>query len=260
MNILSIYFSGTNNVKYINDLIKQGISKEHRVDEIRITDNGVEPSNYVFSNYDLFILGAPVYVEVYPKIFTDFIKTNLKDISGKKIILYQSASHENPPAISELYKFFVKNNEIVCMSGFAMINNFYMSGTFKYTDDEVRKLKFKVCENKVSEIVKVINGEQKSFIDYQVNINRYRVGRFIYNLLEKGYLRKYAIKNFSSSSECTACGVCKRECPSSNIEVDKIGKSIKYDNNCVACMRCIHICPNDAIYYRNEKIQKMNMF
>lgn len=259
MNILSIYFSGTNNTKYIADELKRKCGNNNKFDEIRIGNDNFDIGNVIFANYDLFILGSPVYVEVFPKIVVNFIKDNLKDISNKKIVLYQTAASEKPPAMYELYNFFDKTNNIVVMTHIEMTNNFYLSGMFEYTEDDVRERLIENCNEKINKMVEVINGENDKFIDYEINKSKYKFGRFVYNAIDSVYLKRYAKRCFSSSNDCTGCSLCKNECPTNNIEVSKDNKNIMFSNKCACCMRCIQICPANAILYKNEKIRKMKM-
>ncbi len=259
MNILSIYFSGTNNTKYVNDKIKEKAKNYSKFDVINIGDTVEDLSTYVFSSYDLIIVGAPVYVEVFPRIFTDFIKNHLANITDKKIIIYQTAGSENPPAIYEMYKFFADKNEIVGLVAIEMPNNFYLNGMFAPTSDEERKTILEKCDAQIENIVEVVNGEKDKYISAKLLKNRYRMGRIVYNSLENVYLKKYAKKNFSSSQSCCGCGVCKNECPTNNISVSKEEKTISFGKECAACMRCINICPFDAILFKGSLPQKYEM-
>jgi len=57
-------------------------------------------------------------------------------------------------------------------------------------------------------------------------------------------------KNFWVDEKCNACGVCKKICPSNNIQISNDGKHT-WKNNCQACYGCFHWCPNSAIQYNN---------
>lgn len=259
MNILSIYFSGTNSAKYVNDCIKHKCDEKHKFDVLNLGNPAVDISNFVFSKYDLFIIGGPIYIEVYPNILTHFVKKYLNMVENKKIILFQCAGSENPSGIYQLYKFFYKrNNDIVGMTSFEMPNNFYMNGMFKSTESEkIFKIK-EDAEYKINQLCEVIDNKKDKFCDCKLLKNRYYLGRFIYTLSNVPYLKRYAKSHFNSDNDCTGCSICKKECPTRNIEVDVKNKSISFGKNCAACMRCIHICPNGAILYKKSKIEKMN--
>lgn len=261
MNILSIYFSGTNNTKHINDLIKSKLNLENiNFKEINVNNTKNDYSNIVFNNYDLYIIGAPVYVEVFNSYFVNFIKKNLQYGQNRKVILYQTSANGGPSALYGLNEYLLKCGYNVCaLVSFKMINNFYMSGTFKYTEEDVRPELLEVVHEKTDKIIEVINNESDAYFDIIPSKKRYYIGKTVYKMLEKSYLQKYAKKHFSGSNDCTACGVCKNNCVTNNIEVSKSTKTIKFGKNCTACMRCIHICENQAILFDDKKIRKLNM-
>lgn len=258
MNILSIYFTGSNSTKYVTDSIKNKCSNYHNIDEINIGDRSTYLSNNAFDKYDMFIIGGPIYIEVYPKILVNFIKKNLVSIENKKIILFQCAGGEKPPGMYELFKFLSKKNKVVGMTSFEMPNNFYMNGMFEYTEDYERSKQIKKANYKISKLCQVINGEKDKFCDYKLEPKKYYICRILYNILDGVYLKTYAKVHFNSGICCTGCSVCKKQCPTNNIKVDKTKKTISFGKNCTACTRCIHICPFEAILYKNKKIRKMN--
>lgn len=261
MNVLSIYFSGTNNTKYVNDLIKSKLNLENiNFKEINVTNPKSDYSNIIFNKYDLYIIGAPVYIEVFNSYFVNFIKKNLQDGQNRKVILYQTAASDAPPAVYGLKEYLTKHGYNVCsLVSFKMINNFYMSGTFKYTEEDVRPELLEVVDEKVEKIIEIINNKTDTYFDIIPSKKRYLIGKSVYKMLEKSYLEKYAKKHFSGNHNCTACGACKNNCVTNNIEVSKKDKTIKYGKNCTACMRCIHICENEAILFDGKKIRKLNM-
>lgn len=58
-------------------------------------------------------------------------------------------------------------------------------------------------------------------------------------------------KPFHATDACTACGLCRRECPLGNIVADGDGKP-RWGNRCALCLRCYHICPARAVAYGKE--------
>ncbi len=259
MNILSVYFSGTNNTKHINDVIKLNVNNEHKFDELRIGCD-IDVNSFVLSNYDLLIIGSPIYVGVYPKIFTKFIYDNFKEVENKKIVLYQTSGSDNPAGIYEMNKFFEEKNDVVGLVSFCMANNFYLNGMFAQTEAEDRKRFTQKNEEQSKYIADFINGDIKTLEKVSLNKTGYKIGRFAYNILNGPYLKKYAYKDFSSGEKCVGCGVCEKECPTNNINVSRINKSVDFGKKCATCLRCINICPHSAILYKGKEHDKFEMF
>ncbi len=53
-------------------------------------------------------------------------------------------------------------------------------------------------------------------------------------------------KQFQTKN-CNQCGICSRNCPVHNIQIDKEGPA--WQGNCEACLRCFNICPQEAILF-----------
>lgn len=67
-----------------------------------------------------------------------------------------------------------------------------------------------------------------------------------------------------ASSTCHQCGLCARRCPVQAIPLDNPQEIIK--GQCISCMRCVHICPQQArkcssikIKMASQKLQKQCM-
>ena len=55
-------------------------------------------------------------------------------------------------------------------------------------------------------------------------------------------------KFFYIKSGCTRCGKCADNCPNRNIVMNE--KSVSFMRRCGLCMRCIYLCPQNAVYIR----------
>jgi ferredoxin len=67
-----------------------------------------------------------------------------------------------------------------------------------------------------------------------------------------------------ASSTCHQCGLCARRCPVQAIPLDNPQEIMK--GQCISCMRCVHICPQQArkcssikIKMASQKLQKQCM-
>lgn len=59
------------------------------------------------------------------------------------------------------------------------------------------------------------------------------------------YGRFYFAKIFIASTDCDACRLCEKKCPTSSIKIIDGRPFWKY--TCESCMRCINLCPHKAI-------------
>ncbi len=262
MKVLSIFFSGTNNTKYIADEIANKLNKVDgniTIDSVNITNVTCE-ANIEIEKYDMYIIGGPVYVEVLPHRLMEFVKRNFIKSNNKRVVLYSTAASNTPPALYGLNKYLInKGFQIDVCVNFTSYNNYYMSGRFPYTKIEEREKIIKNISDKIDEVVDVILNKEKSYIEQgTLNKSRYYTGAIVYSMIKNSFIKKYALKNFNSSLKCTGCGKCEIECPSNNISVNKVDKNISFSKKCYACTRCIHICPFKAIQYKGKDIKKYN--
>lgn len=66
-----------------------------------------------------------------------------------------------------------------------------------------------------------------------------------------------AFTGFYADQTCNQCGLCGQNCPVNNIYLE--GNEIKFDDNCMLCMRCYSYCPNQAIQM-NEKTKNKKKY
>ncbi len=49
--------------------------------------------------------------------------------------------------------------------------------------------------------------------------------------------------------------MCVRNCPKGNIIFENGG--VVFHSNCILCLRCIYICPSNAIVYKEKRIDQI---
>lgn len=260
MNILSIYFSGTNSTAYFANQIQNEVNKtkQHSITTIDITNDTVDLSSISLEGYDMYIIGGPVYIEVLPHKLTNFVKSTFNNGNNKKVILYFTAAGKTPPALYGLHKHLTKHNyDVIGLINNVLSNNFYMSGRYPYTTEDELKARISTCNHTIDKVMDLINGNVKSYTPATMESFRYYTGALVYKLCQNSYLKPYARKNFSSSDKCVGCKICVNNCPTSNITIDN--NKLTFHNNCYCCTRCIHICPKHAILYNGNPVLQMNM-
>ena len=85
-------------------------------------------------------------------------------------------------------------------------------------------------------------------------------GRFpwIKTAIVRPYFNRFCTspKPFHSSDACTRCGLCARTCPMDNIAMTGADGKPAWDNECMLCTRCYHICPTHAVEYGRQTAGK----
>ncbi|WP_027626649.1 EFR1 family ferrodoxin [Clostridium lundense] len=241
------YFSGTGNTKWIGDRFKESFSRR----KIEVDLANIESiEEFEIDNYDFMILGTPIYAELEPKIVDDFIEKLPVNKNNMKVIIYSTQAAKTASAVSILkLRLEKKGYKIMSESMFQMSNNYYF-GVGKKTE----KHTFNVIKENA---IKQVNGVVKSFINNKntrVHLNYFRIaGAKISSKIYRKLLPKMS-KNFTSTEECIKCGLCLRNCPKGNITFEN--SVAVFHSKCMLCMRCIHICPVNAIRYKGKMIEQ----
>lgn len=74
---------------------------------------------------------------------------------------------------------------------------------------------------------------------------------FFRPFVHKHYDKYRSTKNFKVSDSCIACGQCQKDCPVSAIQIQE-GKPTWIKAHCDNCLKCLHLCPVEAINYGDE--------
>lgn len=74
-----------------------------------------------------------------------------------------------------------------------------------------------------------------------------------------GLTSKYGLFRLQISDKCITCGACFKNCPAGSINL----KNKKIDNElCIRCLKCVSVCPKQAIgygFYKNKKEEKFSL-
>lgn len=238
-----IFFSGTGNTRYIARLFKERFKNEG----VNIDLIDIQKYEKLEKEYDLYIIGTPIHVDMPVKILVDWIKENIPE-GNSKCIVYHTLANDNYISNKTGLAKIMKNKgyNVVINEYIGMPNNYYHT-FFKSESDEVIKEKLESAPSRVSKIVNDFYSENRAEIEYKkdsVAIKLVYDGFLLYS-------KKYPKRNFSvDASKCINCKICEDECPTKNISMDN--KKITFFNKCIGCEKCIHRCPTNAILYKNK--------
>ncbi|MCD7948533.1 MAG: EFR1 family ferrodoxin [Oscillospiraceae bacterium] len=235
MNCSVVYFSPTNSTKKIVDLIAQDIAAD--ITYFDITNYTTNIENLVFGKKDFVMIGIPVYSGRVPRLVTD----TLSSMHGNETPITLIATFGNrhyDDALLEL-KTIVQANGFVAIAAAAFATEHSVVQKFgagRPDDEDIKAI------HQFAELVKnKINAwDNASHTDLNVKGNpKYRKYQSI------------PIKPHTTSS-CTKCGLCAKNCPAGAIPMDRPKKTDK--SKCITCMRCIRYCPQKARgFYSIEK-------
>lgn len=227
------YFSGTGNCLQVSreiatkmsncEIVPMGSSKEYNL------RNEYDSVGFVYPTY---FLGIPLKVKEFVS------KLNL--MSNKKTYFYAittcGAFFGN--ALSQLENLLNKKN-ILLNYGVKLV----MFSNYVIMYDMSKKVKEKT--NKSDKNLALIVENIKKRISNKIRHSN-AIIEWYYNMRAKKI--PMMDKNFTVSSSCISCGICRDVCPVENIEI--VDNKPNFKNHCEQCVACIQFCPKKSINYK----------
>jgi len=245
--ILTLYFSGTGNTKYIaerfsNEMGSVCLSIE---DEVNFTSE--------IKNHDIITFCYPIYGSRVPRNMREFAARHMSDLSGKKIIIFVTQalfSGDGARVFTDM--FWDGSVEVIYAEHFFMPNNINNVPVLrksseraikKYVTRADAKL-LNVCDDIKNGIVKKrgfsrcsqILGNVQGLL-WQGNSKELEPGKKSVEERLKTRVKIY--------DNCTSCELCVKICPVKNFTNEE--NVVIPKGNCVVCYRCINQCPQKAI-------------
>ena len=114
---------------------------------------------------------------------------------------------------------------------------------FELDTDEVAHGKIAEARTRTAQIARCV--EQKSWA-WEVHEGAFPYSKtyVVWPFFEKVVI---SAKGFSADPTCVACGRCVQVCPMDNVRL--VDGRVEWGSNCIHCMACLHACPKEAIQY-----------
>ncbi len=245
--MLTLYFSGTGNSKYIAKYFSKIMGCQH----YSIEEN-VDFINLIRTN-DKIAFCYPIYGSCVPLIMREFIMKYKSYLNGKKIIIFCTQllfSGDGARVFTDLLKGI--SYTVIYAEHFNMPNNICNFFLFPIASKEkiekyiinVQHKVDKTCDNIKNGIIK-----KRGF-----NIFSKYLGLFCQRFYFHSFEEK-AKKDVKITVDCILCAKCIRICPMKNLKL--INNRIEQNGNCMLCYRCVNMCPKKAItVFIHSKVKK----
>lgn len=253
MEISIVYFSGTGNTRFISDKLKDKLEQygKNSVETIPV-EKAMTEQTALWDNKILGI-GFPVYDLMPPEPILTFINTlQTQKTPGKSFVFSTYTSYPldaNTYIINALNKkgFYVNSQQTFKTPG---------AVTYFYANPSNPLIKKEACFAKGINLH--IEQYAQSILENIKNPPpalqpKHHPLRKLHQARSRLLIGNLFYRNLRTNSSCTACGLCAKHCPESNLEVTGSRLIIKKPNNCLRCMRCIQLCPVDAINFTSSR-------
>lgn len=231
------YFSGTGNTYHMVKLIGNRL-KQHGYE---IIYENIEYGNKEqFNDAALHIFSYPIYAFGTPSIVLRYLK-NLKLANGCKASVICSCVEFEGQSLTHVTKLLKKKGYDVFLTDVGIYPHNWTQ-IANPIDKKKQNQVFECTDKRIIELTdKIVNSE--------VNIKKCNIFNLIWSwmvfLLFSVIGRRILGKVFKADNSCIACQKCIKVCPIKAIKLKK-GKP-KWNWKCENCQRCINICPNNSI-------------
>lgn len=235
-----IYFSGTGNSRYVANVINSSIDDE-MVSMNDLLKTGIRKP---LVSEKPFVFVTPTYGWRIPRIASNFIHET--DFSGNdKVYFVMTCGDGTGNAAGYARKLCAAKNLIFMGLASVIMPENYIA-MFKVPDKAQAEAIIAKAEPGIHSIADYIkNGQQLPSESVTL------ADRFLSSVVNPIFYRFIvSAKGFYAIDKCVACGKCVRLCPLSNIRLLE-GKP-QWGKECTHCMACICGCPEEAIEYKNE--------
>jgi len=239
-NIRIDYYTGTGG----SELIAKLLADKLKNDNLNVEINRIYRANiYDIKKLetDYYILIFPVHSFCAPKPIYEWVehlsgnqcKTAVISVSGGGNIITNSACRCKTVKMLKKRNFNVIYEEMVRMP-----NNWMKAPDEKKYTSILSKL-----PNKIEDIAQSVISEKRGkeiiyWIDYLVSA---------FGELEKNVTYKFG-NGINVLDTCSGCGLCAKNCCSSNIQTDSdLRNKPKFGNRCDMCLGCVYNCPQKAL-------------
>lgn len=234
--MLMLYFSGTGNSRYIANLFSQKTGAEcYSIEEKMDFRKAIEAHETLAFCY-------PIYGSYVPRIMREFVATYTDKLKDKKVIIFCTQlmfSGDGARVFTDLLP--EGYGEVIYAEHFNMPNNICNVNLFRVRNGEETKRYIKIAQKKMEHVVQDLNKgkiKKRGFNKVSHYLGKSQ-SAFWPEVEERS---KASVK---VDEDCIQCNKCVKLCPMKNLKLED--NAIQQKNNCILCYRCVNACPKKAI-------------
>lgn len=235
--MLTLYFSGTGNTRYIathfaKKMNHEAFSIEEDLDFVSL-----------ISSHETITFCYPIYTSDVPFIMKRFVKTHLHLLQNKNLIILCTQlffSGDGARVFTDLLKDITYS--VIYAEHINMPNNICNLWVLPLAKEKRIARYLNRAESKLNKICERI--EQGIIIRRGFN----PVSKWLGWFTQRAYFPKIeakAMKDVRIDTHCNLCGKCTRVCPMNNLAIEN--NQITQQGACTLCYRCVNLCPQKAI-------------
>jgi len=260
VRLLILYFSGTGNTDYVARYLAEGLS-ELPVD-VTLASVERQPAASI-SDFDVLAFGFPVYECDSPRFLREYLQ-DLVPGNGRGAFVFCTKGAWAGNAVR-------RNLQRLGARGYVPLGwgSVIMPGSdglaFLSKDSRMAQAalskdfdSLRPADHLLERMSIVLRGLAEG---QSVQIHRQPLPQSLGGLLFDGlWSRLYDVigermrTRLWADERCTGCGLCERLCPTGTVSLN--GDGPQFGDGCVLCMRCIHMCPTEAIQIGRGTVDK----
>ncbi len=243
--MVGVYFSGTGNTKYCVEYFLRLLDEKASCISIENSSfkEKIEEESFI-------VFGYPIYYSNLPKIILDFIEENKALFEHKDVFIICTMglfSGDGCGCAARILRKYGAN--IIGGLHIKMPDCIADVKLLKKTPEQNHELIYD-AEQKIRE--SILSFKDGNPTQDGLSLLSHLMGLFVQRLWFQHLVRDYSDKLTIDKDNCIACGKCIQICPMKNLYL-KDGVSTP-KGKCTLCYRCINECPVRAITLIGKKV------
>ncbi|MBN1980898.1 MAG: EFR1 family ferrodoxin [Chitinivibrionales bacterium] len=244
MSIALVYFSGTGNTEVVAELLTHNLAMDDSVVVFKIEDILKKKVSLDLASFDMLGIGFPIHGFDAPQIVYDLVRL-LPPVQKKRTFIFSTCA--GPFYLNDTASFYIVKQLV--KKGYRVFydRQFYLPPNIMIPyNDEVAKQLYAVAVEKTKIMAEEIEVRRNRVVTKRIFPVLFRW------LFVLSKLSWFLIPlNLTVTKACVRCIRCVKVCPRDAIALKN--KRIHFGFSCIGCMRCVYTCPYHAITGRMNR-------